>query len=184
MEYAVELGALEVNPIPALRWSAPKSLHTVDRRVVPNPVQVRTLLEAVREQPRNGPRLVAFYACLYFSALRPAEAAALATRHLALPPSGWGWFHLDGGKPHAGKDWMDAGGNRDERQLKQRARGDVRTVPCPPELTALIHEHVRMFGTTPEGRLFRGDRNATEVPRGPSMRCGVGLGRELSRRRC
>src|SRR5262249_44109324 len=85
-------------------------------------------------------RLVAFYASLYFAGLRPEEAAALAARHLALPSSGSGWLHLDGAKPHAGKDWTDTGGNRDERQLKQRARGEVRTVPCPPELTELIHD--------------------------------------------
>ena len=64
--------------------------------MVANPVQVRTLLEAVREQQRNGPRMVAFYACLYFAGLRPEEAAALSKRHLALPTSGWGEFHLDG----------------------------------------------------------------------------------------
>ena len=133
--------------------------------MVANPVKVRTLLEAVREQPRNGPRLVAFYAFLYFAGLRPGDAAALATRHLALPASGWGVLHLDGAK-HASKDWTDTSGNRDERQLKQRARGDVRTVPCPTELTQPLHDHVREFGTGPEGRLFRGDRNRTELPRG------------------
>jgi integrase len=165
VEYAVERELLAVNPIPALKWTAPRAGLTVDRRSVANPVQVRTLLEAVREQQRSGPRMVAFYACLYFAALRPEEAATLSKRHLSLPDVGWGEFHLDGAEPHAGKDWTDSGKNRDRRQLKQRQRGEVRTVPCPPELTALIHEHVRLFGMAPDGRLFTGERNDEELPR-------------------
>lgn len=166
VEYAVEREMLTVNPIPALKWTAPRPGLTVDRRAVANPVQARTLLEAVREQQRSGPRMVAFYACLYFAALRPEEAATLSKRHLSLPDVGWGEFHLDGAEPHAGKDWTDSGKNRDRRQLKQRARGEVRTVPCPPELTALIHEHVRLFGMAPDGRLFTGERNDEELPKG------------------
>lgn len=165
LEYAVELKLLERNPIPALKWTPPKTVHTIDRRRVANPVQVRTLLAAVGEQRRSGPRLVAFFACLYFAALRPEEAAGLARRNLSLPPQGWGELHLDTAEPHAGKDWTDSGANRDRRQLKQRAVGEGRTVPCPPELTALLHAHVREFGAGPEGRLFTGERNAAELPK-------------------
>jgi integrase len=132
---------------------------------VANPVQVRTLLQAVREQRPSGPRMVTFYACLYFAAPRPEEASALALSHLALPEVGWGVFHLDGAEPHAGKEWTDGGTPRERRQLKQRARGEVRSVPCPPELTALIHEHVRTFGTADDGRLFRGERNEDHLPK-------------------
>src|SRR5690606_17318373 len=38
--------------------------------------------------------------------------------------------------------------------------------PCPPELTALLHEHIRLFGTAADGRLFRGERNDEELPKG------------------
>lgn len=164
-EYAVELKLLGANPIPALKWKAPKPVLVVDRRCVPNPVQARTLLNAVRDQGRNGRRLVAFFGCLYFAAMRPEEAVALNKRHLALPPKGWGEFHLDGAEPHAGKEWTDSGENRDKRQLKQRQRGESRTAPCPPELTALIHAHVAEFGTAPDGRIFVGDRNHAELPK-------------------
>ena len=68
-------------------------------------------------------------------------------------------------EPYAGKEWTDSGENRDRRQLKQRARGETRTVPCPPELTALLHEHIKEFGTTPDGRLFVGERNGKELPK-------------------
>jgi integrase len=164
VEYAVELDLLGSNPVPALKWRAPRTVHTVDRRVVANPVQVRTLLNAVRQQ-RGGERLVAFFGCLYFAALRPEEAVALAKRHLVLPAEGWGVLNLDGAEPYAGKDWTDNGQNRDRRQLKQRARGEVRSVPCPPELTTHLHEHMERFGTGPDGRLFVGERNRRELPK-------------------
>jgi len=87
--------------------------------------------------------------------MRPEEAATLNKHHLALPETGWGVFHLDGAEPHAGKDWTDTGRNRDRRQLKQRERGETWSAPCPPELTALIHEHIAAFGFAPDGRPFR-----------------------------
>jgi integrase len=166
VEYAVELKLLPLNPVPALKWKMPKAVHTVDRRSVANPAQARTLLEAVGELQRSGPRLVAFYACLYYAGLRPEEAAALNKRHLDLPEVGWGWLHLDRAEPHAGKEWTDSGKNRDRRQLKQRERGETRNAPCPPELTALIHAHIAAFGLAADGRLFRGERNDEELPKG------------------
>jgi integrase len=165
IEYAVERKLLDGNPIPKLKWTPPRTVHTVDRRVVANPIQVRTLLHTVREQTRSGPRLVAFFGCLYFAALRPEEAVSLAKHNLALPAAGWGELHLEGAEPYAGKEWTDSGANRDRRQLKQRARGETRTVPCPPELTALINEHIDRFGFGPDGRLFTGERNDEELPK-------------------
>lgn len=165
LEYAVELKLLPGNPVPALKWTAPKTVHTVDRRSVANPVQARTLLAAVGNQQRSGPRLVAFFGCLYFTALRPEEAVSLAKHNLSLPAKGWGELHLERAEPYAGKEWTDSGKNRDDRQLKQRARGETRTVPCPPELTALLHAHIDQFGTSADGRLFVGERNHGELPK-------------------
>jgi integrase len=165
MEYAVELKLLEANPIPALKWTPPKATHVIDKRRVANPVQARSLINAVREQRRSGPRLVAFFGCLYFAALRPEEAVGLAKHNLSLPDEGWGELTLDRAEPHAGKEWTNSGCNRDQRQLKQRARGETRTVPCPPELTALLHEHMETYGTAEDGRLFTGERNSDELPK-------------------
>jgi len=165
VEYAVERKLLTKNPIPALKWTAPRTVHAVDRRSVANPVQARTLLAAVGTQQRSGPRLVAFFGCLYFAAMRPEEAVALAKHNLSLPEKGWGELTIDTAEPHAGKEWTDSGANRDRRQLKQRARGESRTVPCPPELTALLHSHIKQFGTKDDGRLFTGERNGNELPK-------------------
>lgn len=41
----------------------------------------------------------------------------------------------------------------------------ARTVPCPPELTALLHEYIEQFGAAPDGRLFVGERNDRELPK-------------------
>jgi len=165
VEYATERKLLSSNPIPALRWKPPKPSLVVDPRTVPNPMQARTLLEAVATQPRSGPRLVAFFGCLYYAAMRPEEAVGLTKANLALPREGWGKIHLEIAEPHAGKDWTDSGHNRDRRQLKQREKGEIRTVPCPPELTSLIWEHVKTFGFASDGRLFVGERNQRELPK-------------------
>jgi hypothetical protein len=60
MDYAIELGLIDSNPIRALKWTAPKVSSQVDRRSVVNPRQARALLAAAREQQPSGPTLVAF----------------------------------------------------------------------------------------------------------------------------
>ncbi len=163
-EYAVERKCIGVNPLPAMKWKAPKSSGQVDRRSVVNPVQARVLLDAVSRTRRSGPRLVAFFGLMYFSALRPEEATNVRKANLELPDSGWGMVYLDGATPHAGRDWTDNGRARDERQLKHRGAGEGRPVPVPPELTVLLRRHIADFGTAPDGRLFVGQR-ATELPK-------------------
>jgi integrase len=74
-----------------------------------------------------------------------------------------------------GRDISPRGGSarRDhfsDADAKQRERGESRTAPCPPELTALIHAHVAEFGTAPDGRLFVGERNHAELPKPTYMR--------------
>lgn len=157
---ALEQQLIETNPVTTIRWKAPRVSHAVDRRSVINPAQARALLAAVRATPRSGPRLVAFFGCLYFAALRPEEAVNLQEASLQIPDEGWGWITIDRAAPDTGKAWTDTGQQRDERQLKHRAAGESRRVPCAPELTALLHEHVATFGTDAAGRIFRGEHGA------------------------
>ena len=56
----------------------------VDRRSVVNPRQARALLEAVRAQQPSGPRLVAFFAVMYYAGLRPEEAINLSAGQVIL----------------------------------------------------------------------------------------------------
>ncbi len=167
MDYAVELGLLETNPIRGLKWTAPKVSSQVDRRNVVNPRQAQALLEAVRAQQPSGPRLVAFFAVMYYAGLRPEEAINLSRDNVILPPhdrgDDWGELHIRGATPDAGSEWTDDGSSRERRQLKHRAEGDSRTVPTHPELTRLLREHLDMFGTALDGRLFGGVRGG-ELP--------------------
>src|SRR5499427_3480714 len=89
MDYAVELGLLEANPIRVLKWTTPKVSSQVDRRSVVNPHQARALLDAVRAQQPSGPRLVAFFAVMYYAGLRPEEAINLSADNVILPPQVW-----------------------------------------------------------------------------------------------
>ena len=81
MDYATELGLLDINPIRGLKWTAPKVSSQVDRRSVLNPRQARALLAAVRDQQPSGPMLVAFFAFLTTRgcALRKRSACAWST---------------------------------------------------------------------------------------------------------
>ena len=84
----------------------PKVSSQVDRRSVVNPRQARALLEAVRAQQPSGPRLVAFFAVMYYGALRPEEAINLSRDNVILPPpqerpddDDWGELHIRARRP-------------------------------------------------------------------------------------
>lgn len=99
--------------------------------------------------------LKAFFAVMYYAALRPEEAAMLSKEDLQLPEAGWGELLLSETAPIAGASWTDSGERRDRRQLKQRAVREVRHVPSPPPLTVILHEHLTRFGAAADGQLFR-----------------------------
>ncbi|HEY0576201.1 MAG TPA: hypothetical protein VGD73_19040 [Pseudonocardia sp.] len=71
----------------AWRRRAPTTSEAVDPRVVINHAQAQALLEAVKVQ-LSGPRLVAFFAVMYYGALRPGEAVDLREEALSLPATG------------------------------------------------------------------------------------------------
>jgi integrase len=159
-EFAREKGHLNVNPITTIKWSRPKGSggDVVDPATVPNPQQARALLEAVGNLPGSGPRMVAFFACMYYAALRPGEAVDLTEANLHIPDEGRGKLYLTGSNPYAGSAWTDDGEDREQRGLKHREDGIGRWAPCPPALTKILHEHLDKSGTDGEGRLFWGQR--------------------------
>jgi hypothetical protein len=57
--YALECEFLSTNPIDEIDWEPPDVAEAIDRRVVPNPVQVAAILAKLREFGAPGPRLVA-----------------------------------------------------------------------------------------------------------------------------
>ncbi|MFB9831446.1 hypothetical protein [Actinoallomurus acaciae] len=174
MDYAVsERKPLETNPIRDLKWSVPKTSTEVDRRSVINPRQACALLSAVGAQQPSGPRLVAFFAVMYYSALRPEEAISLTRSDVTLPdlvwdedgqewqePGEWCELHFREPTPDAGRERTDDGGHREARkQLKHRAEGLGRRVPGPLELTVILRAHLRdHVADDPDARLFTGVR--------------------------
>jgi integrase len=161
LRYAVEVDELPANPLDRLSWKPPKVSEIVDRRVVVNPWQARELLTAVtyvgqRSGGRyyRGQRLMALYACMYFAALRPAEAIALRRQDCHLPASGWGRLTLEKSRPEVARRWSNSAVTHEERGLKHRAAADTRPVPIPPELVTILRGHIETFEVAPDGRLF------------------------------
>ncbi|NRQ32995.1 tyrosine-type recombinase/integrase [Nonomuraea sp. NN258] len=170
LDYAVELKLLPANPLKTLKWKPPAGSYEVDRRSVVNHTQAKALLAAVKAQQPSGERLVAFFALMYYAALRPEEAINLRRDNITLPPlvknsesgeieepaNAWGELHLMKAAPYSGREWTDTGAPREERALKHRAAGHGRAVPIPPPLVRILRVHLAEFSKGPDGRVFYG----------------------------
>ncbi|WP_327169825.1 site-specific integrase [Streptomyces subrutilus] len=162
MEYAIESGYLDVNPLAGMKRAGSVGGDVVDPRVLVNAVQGSQLLSAVSyvgSVHRNrGRRLAAFFGCLLYAAMRPAEAVGLREQDCYLPETGWGTLTLRETLPVSGKKWTDSGKRHDKRGLKSREAKADRPVPIPPLLVAMLRDHVEEFGTAGDGRLFANER--------------------------
>jgi integrase len=159
MQYAVETSVLPANPLKAVTWARPRTLKTVDPRTVVNSEQARRLLAAVSQQDQRGERMVAFFGCIYYAALRPEEVVDLRLDNLvSLPDQGWGELILTNSEPRSGTWWTDSGSARQRRELKHRPRGETRLVPLHPELVALLTQHLKEYPPGPARRIFTGPR--------------------------
>ena len=168
LEYAVERRLLTGNPVKTINWKAPKTAHEIDRRSVVNHAQARRLLDAVRKQAPSGPRLMAFFAVIYYAALRPEEAVNLRRENITLPPlawndatsqwedpaDNWGELRFCSAATEIGAEWTDAGTRHEHRHLKARAQGEWRRVPVPPPLTRILRLQLDEFGNGRDGRVL------------------------------
>src|SRR5260370_41047684 len=101
-----------------------------------------------------------------FCMRRPSEAAALTLSACELPEDGWGWLTIADASTTAGRAYTDDGQAHEHRGLKGRTRGRPRTrarkpsrrIPAPPELVAMLREHIARFGAGPDGRVFPSER--------------------------
>lgn len=152
---AVENGLLTANPLDNLQWDPPEHDEEVDPETVVSPEQAIRLLDAVADQGAPGPRLKAFFGCMYYAAMRPAEVVQLDISRCHLPDDGWGRLLLKKSSPRVGSSWTDDGTSHDTRGLKDRSPKATRPVPIPPELVELLRNHIKQFGTTADGRLFQ-----------------------------
>ena len=164
LQYAVERGHFAVNPLHALPQRRLPRAAGVDRRVVVNPDQARSLLSTIR---RLDPELEGFFACIYYAGLRPAEARNLRLMDCSLPKDGWGTLLLSTSFQSVGPAWTDGGQTGEERQLKHRDRSDTRPVPATPELVDTLRRHIAAFPRGVDGRLFVNRRGRAGVPLSP-----------------
>jgi integrase len=151
LRYAVETDRLLAHPMDKVHWVTPKASDEVDRRVVVNPPQAQRLLRAVAAL---DPAMEAFFACLYYAALRPGEALHLRDVNCTLPDQGWGELLLTGSTQHAGSQWVDGGRPREDRGLKHRGATATRRVPACPALVATLRHHLETFRPGEGGSLF------------------------------
>ncbi|MFJ2160154.1 tyrosine-type recombinase/integrase [Streptomyces sp. NPDC087856] len=162
MEYAIQEGYLDANPLAGLKRPTSQGSDKVDRRVLVNETQGRQLLLAVSyvgSVHRNrGRRLVGFFGCILYAAMRPAEVVGLRLADCHLPETGWGTLTLRETRPISGKSWTDSGDRHDRRGLKSREPGEDRPVPIPPVLVAMLRAHLKEFGIAKDGRLFPNER--------------------------
>jgi len=155
LSYAVELGLLPANPINQVQWRAPTAAAAIHPAAVASPAQVGAILAQVNS---TRPELTAFFGCLYHAALRPAEAVALRGEDLILPEDRRGKIILTSACPRTGTPWTSTGTPHEPRGLKHRPAGATRVVPIPPVLVRMLRRHLDEYGSTPDGRLFRGAR--------------------------
>jgi integrase len=151
-----------------VKWVKPRTRASIDPRTVINPEQARRLLAAVRQHSDRGARLVAFFACMYYAALRPEEVSDLRRGHLVSLPAGpaeFGEMRLTNATPHSGSQWTDSGKSRERRALKHRPDGDTRPVPIHPELVEILRYHLAEYPTGPDGRIFVGPRGGQATDR-------------------
>ena len=127
----------------------------MDPRSAATPAEVQAILAEVTQ---IRPELTAFFGCLYYAALRPAEAVALRASSCILPSRGWGQLTLTASLPRSARAWTGNGTPREPRSLKHRPKGASRTIPIPPQLARLLRHHLHAYGCATDGRLFRGAR--------------------------
>jgi integrase len=171
--YAVRKKRLESNPVSMNNlpesWTPPESPdEVVDPRCVGTPALIADMLTACSYiGNKQGPRFVAFFACMYYAMMRPSEVAALVRDGCHLPNEGWGHLTFADASPAVGRAFTDDGQVHEHRGLKGRTKGrpnpdprarkPSRRVPIPPELVALLRLHIDTFGVAPDGRLFRSE---------------------------
>jgi hypothetical protein len=81
---------------------------------------------------QDPPTLTAFFGCLHYAALRSEEAIALRRADCAPPDHGWGMLTLTQAAPRTAAAWTGNGTSHEQRGLKHRPAGSVRSHPARP----------------------------------------------------
>lgn len=162
LDWAVRRRLLATNPFRAVeredRPSMTVHIRPVELRRVVGVSTVVAIVNACHRLGRDGSpvaaRLVAYLALLGLAGLRPEEARRLTVDSVhALPEDAarWGVIELVGSLPMPGRRYTATGERGHARGLKHHEL-QVRPVPIPPLLVAILRTHVHQFrlgGTDP-----------------------------------
>ena len=148
LSYAAELGLLQANPLDRITWKPPRSSRSADPRSAATPAEVQAILAEVTQ---IRPELTAFFGCLYYAALRPAEAVALRADSCILPARGWGQLTLTGSLPRSARAWTGNGTPREPRSLKHRPKAPSGRSRSPRSLPASSAITCRLTGALQTG---------------------------------
>lgn len=167
--FAMRKKRLTANPLATrnlpTHWKPPQVEEQVDPRSIAGPDRIAEMtVMATYVGAQQGARFAAFFGCMFYAMMRPAEVAGLLKSGCKLPETGWGLLTFGDSSPAAGKDFTDDGAVHEDRGLKGRPRRAVRKVPIPPELVALLRVHLARFGAAADGRLFRSVNGGTIQP--------------------
>ncbi len=109
LSFAVRKKRLQKNPLLAANlpehWTPPKADDAVDPRAVGSPQLVAEMLTAATYVgARQGSRFTAFYGCMFYAMMRPAEVARLTKAGCFLPVAGWGRLTFGDSAPRLGRN--------------------------------------------------------------------------------
>lgn len=132
---AVANDLLERNPLEHYREpKSTKATVKVEAAEVGEPWQVAAVFRVLAAS-----RYLVLYALMFYAGLRPSEVVMVRWGDfVSLPVAGWGMLRLRSSASEAGRAYTDNGEVRQESGLKAREQGDVRMVPLPPVLVALL----------------------------------------------
>lgn len=161
MTWGVDHGKLVANPLKALeKWERPSTttkIKRVDRRQVPGMDYLVQLIDVCRQLGVDGDltalRVVVLIAVLALAGLRPSEARALHVEDFTLPPRGWGTLTFGTRTTTPGRLFTDDGEPDEHGSLKWRDTDELRDVPIPPMLVAIVRRHIRDFDLRDEDYL-------------------------------
>jgi integrase len=164
VEFAVELGVLEANPLPKVRQRSFGADRQIDPRIVVSHDQGDRLIDATRT---HAPHLTAYFALLLYAGMRPAEARSIRREDIELPDTGWGRATLSRTEQRPGHAWTDDSAAREQRGLKHRPRTSIRVVPLRPSLVKILRSHLATFPCGASGELFASRTGKAGVPLSP-----------------
>ena len=154
VKYCIREGHLAADPLQFSDWKRPLIDHAVSKEVLLAPGDMDRLLIALTYAGRLGPRLVAFFATLFYAGLRTGEALALTPGDLTLPEQGWGEIAVRRARTKVSARYTNDGAPTEERHLKWRSSKAIRYVAIPPTLVSLLRQHRNQFCISDHAPLF------------------------------